>query len=316
MNDRDITRVLERLVGQFDQEKGDWERLLEQLRAVETPGLPRRRFPTPPRRSLLILGAAVAVAVAVALTVASPWRGGPSILDRAAAAIAVPRSDEILYESMVGRLPPPPPKSGVPRWVFRSGGWATHLHVWIQGGALHRFRLTSVSRCVHQVNGCPNDPSHEIGGRIGAVGGLSYDPSSGALYPLAFQLRASQDVLDPAAFVRAALTSGRAQLDGRTTIRGRDVIRVRVSANVAGRRQLVAIYFADANTYRPVRIVIVGFNFSQGFPLGWRFLGDALASNGGQFEIVDFTTYRYLKPTTANRKLADIRAQHPHAKIL
>ena len=32
--------------------------------------------------------------------------------------------------------------------------------------------------------------------------------------------------------------------------------------------------------------------------------------------IFDVAQYQYLPPTPANRKLTDIRAQHPHAKIL
>jgi hypothetical protein len=43
---------------------------------------------------------------------------------------------------------------------------------------------------------------------------------------------------------------------------------------------------------------------------------DSRTSFRGSSSWLDFTTYRYLPPTKVNRKLADIRAQHPHAKIL
>jgi hypothetical protein len=32
--------------------------------------------------------------------------------------------------------------------------------------------------------------------------------------------------------------------------------------------------------------------------------------------IFDFVRYQYLAPTPENRKLANIRAEHPHAKVL
>jgi hypothetical protein len=88
---------------------------------------------------------------------------------------------------------------------------------------------------------------------------MNYIASTNALYRAAFQFRVSQSDLDPAAFVRTALRLGRAKIFGRTTVRGTEVIRIQFSAwyrtPAARRLEPIAIYYVDANTYRPVRVV-------------------------------------------------------------
>jgi hypothetical protein len=251
------------------------------------------------RRRVLLLGAAVAVAVAVALAAVAPWRGGPTILDRAAAAVLAPADGQILYESItIGRI------SGV-------RGGVIHVHVWIEGASPGRFRVT------YDGPGQPGD----VGGTLGGVTGLSYFPADGVLDPVAFYHPISQSDLDPAAFIKKALTSGRAQLQGRTTLRGRDVVRIRLSSRFSGRLTPIAIYLVDARTYRPVRITMLATTrpdpYLLGFPLG----GDSLAPYrpvmGLEHSFVcDFAQYRYLAPTRANQKLANIQSVHPHAKIV
>jgi hypothetical protein len=99
----------------------------------------------------------------------------------------------------------------------------------------------------------------EVGGTLGSSAGLNYIASTNALYRAAFQFRVSQSDLDPAAFVRTALRLGRAKIFGRTTVRGTEVIRIQFSAwyrtPAARRLEPIAIYYVDANTYRPVRVV-------------------------------------------------------------
>jgi DNA-directed RNA polymerase specialized sigma24 family protein len=85
--------------------------------------------------------------------------------------------------------------------------------------------------------------------------GLNYVASDDALYRAAFQFRVGELDLDPAAFIRTALSSGRAKLDGRTTIRGRNVIRIQLSARFDGCLVSIALYYVDPKTYRPVRLV-------------------------------------------------------------
>jgi hypothetical protein len=183
-------------------------------------------------RGVLLLGAAVAGAAIAALAFAAPWRGGPTILDRAAAAVLTPADGQILYESItIGRI------SGV-------RGGVIHIHAWIDGASPGRFRVT------YDGPGLPGD----VGGTLGGVTGLSYFPADGVLDPVAFDHPISQSDLDPAALIKKALTSGRAQLAGTTTLRGREVVRIRLSSPYSGQLIPIAVYLVDARTYRPVRM--------------------------------------------------------------
>ena len=274
-----------------------------------------------PRRRLLLLGMAFAVAAAAALTLASPWRGGPSILDRAAAAIAPPGPDQILYASVAAHTSVPC-SSSLSR--MRKNGWLdlskarqlprcpekSRAAVWLDGAPPHRFRVVSVDR---------EEGRLESGGTVGGRNGLSYHPGD-VLDPVAYAYPISLSDLDPVGFVRAALASGRARLEGTATIRGKNVTRIRVTARRFGRDVTDALYFVDANTDRPVRIVFPAADRDvRGVPMiNLPFLAYGTTSWGGNLSpvVFDFTQFRYLPSTAASRKLTDIRAQHPHAKIL
>jgi hypothetical protein len=159
---------------------------------------------------------------------------------------------------------------------------------------------------------------------------------------------------DPAAFIRTALRAGRAKLDGRTTLRGQKAIRFQLSARFGGHSVPVALYFADANTYRPIRIVIPppharlvilspsasgqslpipsdlppdtlfiapenpSTSFRLGFPMDPSFFlvgfPGYAAPTLPAHAVYDFEDYRLLAPTADNRKLTSVQAMHPDAK--
>jgi hypothetical protein len=316
VSDRDITKLLEQSVGPLDNEHGDWERILED--AGETPGIEERHLTRLPsshrRRGLLAFAAAIAVA-ALALTIASPWHGGPSILDRAAAAIAAPTSGQILEESIAIHAGPFNPDA------------TANMHLWLDSAPPRRFRVTRdrqprfhlppATFGGRRVPGMtvPPEPPVEFGGILGSASVLSYAFADGVLDPAVLDFRVSQSDVDPVAFVTAALASGHAQLAGRTTIRGREVLRIRVTSHPFFGSSRTELYFVDAHTYRPVRFVIAaGVRPFGRAPVVDFFLRGV---TGSPWPVIfDFAKYRYLAPTPANRKLADIRAQHPHAKIL
>jgi hypothetical protein len=302
MNDEsEIRAVLDRLVGTLEDEAGDWDDVLNRARlprcAPEERRLRERRRPWRSRRGRVLLATAVTAAAVVALVVESPWRSGPSILDRAAAAIVAPGSGQILSESIAIH------GSSDPR------GLVVHVKVWIDGARPHRFRVT--------VDG---PRTVELGGTLGRSEGLNYSALDHVLDPVAFELPVKQSHLDPAAFIKAALTSGRAKPDGKTTLQGREVIRIRVISHRYGKPETVAIYFVDAHTYRPVRIVIT--QNCCVFVLGFRLptLSVIQEPSFTQFlkgqPIFNFSEYRELRPTAANRRLANIRAQHPNAELV
>jgi RNA polymerase sigma factor (sigma-70 family) len=135
VRDDDVQDILDRLVDKFDGEIGDWNDVLERA------GLASRgeiRVRGRRRRGGLLLLAAAAVVAAVALAVVSPWHGGASVVDRAAAAILAPGSGQVLYERIT-----------LVRWGTGFGRghrlpgpqFSVPVEVWVDGRA-HRFRAT------------------------------------------------------------------------------------------------------------------------------------------------------------------------------
>ncbi len=196
------------------------------------PGLSQSRW-----GALLVVTAIMAVAL-LALTIATPWRSSPTTLDRAEAALLAPSPGQLLYEKVT-----------VHPIVFSSRGTVASVRLWLDGAQPHRFRITFGGAW-----------QAEVGGTLGTSAGLSYVASEQTLHRAVFQFRVRRSDLDPAAFIEEALKSGQAKPDGRATIRGRDVIRIRVSAwfttSTARLLEPIALYYVDARTYRPVRVVI------------------------------------------------------------
>jgi len=187
--------------------------------------------------ALLAATAIVAVALLV-LPIVSPWQSSTTILDRAEAALLAPSAGQVLYERVT-----------VHPILFSSRGTVARVQLWLDSARPHRFRMTFGGAW-----------QAEIGGTLGTSTGLSYVAADQAVQRTTFQFRVSQSDLDPAAFIRTALRSGRAKLDGRATIRGRDVIRIQLSAWFYARTgrvlRPIALYYVNADTYRPVRVVI------------------------------------------------------------
>jgi len=282
---------------------------------------------------MLLLGATVVVVALIALTVTSPWRHGPTILDRAAAAIALPAAGQILYENITLHVAPPPPVESERAALRRLPRGALHppfafdvrVGVWLTGAAPHRFRLTEHGDVRGRIRGRAATQrlrSGEIGGTLTSTQTLSYDDKSGALVPAASWSPVKRSDLDVAEFVWQAITAGRAKVDGTTWLHGQQVVRIRVFAKHYGHLMAVGLYFVDGQTYQPVRVVIDlkkhFFNETvPGFPLLslTRIQSSVLPSVYGRY-VIDFNEYWHLAPTAANNKLANIRAMHPKAKIV
>jgi len=339
MNDDVIVRdALDALVPPVEEDE-EWDdvlaraaRLTSDIDRGRPPRSSERRPPSPFRR-LLLVGTATSVFIAlVALAITAPWKGGPTIIDRAAAAIAIPTSGQILYESISIHVAPPLRRNGVPlanlppaavariKRLLRYGprSWTGHARLWIEGGPPHRFRFTITGRWGHSSIAMPPTEPTELGGTISGFDGLAYDPHSRSLYAVAFDVRPTQSALDPAAFVKAALTAGHARVEATTTIRGRKAVHILVRAEVLGHLEPVGDYYVDARTYQPIRVVIShgeyrgqGANL-PGMPLTSLTLTEqaTLPPIDGRYAF-DFNHYQQITPTAANEKLTDINAMHP-----
>jgi len=312
VSDRDVTDVLERLVGSVGHDVADWDDVLERAAAPV-----RRRLSWRSRRRYLLAGAAFAAAAVVALVVAEPWKGGPSILDRAAAAILTPSPQQILYERITFR---PSGFVNVPQ------GPTVYIRAWMDGARPRNFRIRT-----DRPSGKPFSPDgqtvvtfpSEFGGNVGSADGLSYSFTNRNLYPVPFFAPITGAILDPAEYVKASLTSGRAKVDGNTTIRGRRVVRIRIVSRPFSRLVTGALFFVDARTYRPVRIELnagLPMRSRVGYPLTCLTFAMIYGCNNNPgphaMWVYDFTEYRYLPHSAANRKSTNIRAMHPNSKIV
>jgi hypothetical protein len=212
------------------------DRELEEARRAR----PRRTLARPwhSRWGALLFATTLVAAAFLVLTIVAPWQSSRTILDRAQAALLAPSAGTILYERVT-----------VHPIVFSPRGTVARVQLWVDGARPRRFRMTFGGAW-----------RVELGGTLGTSTGLNYVASDHALHRAAFPFRVRQSDLDPAAFIRTALRSGQAKVDGRATIRGHDVIRIRVNAwfNAPSGRRLepIALYYVDARTYRPVRFVI------------------------------------------------------------
>jgi hypothetical protein len=212
------------------------DRELEEAQSTRLRRTPQR--PWHSRWSVLLVATGVVAVALLMLTVAAPWESSPTILDRAEAAILAPSEGSILYEKIT-----------VHPIVFSSRGTVARVQLWLDSAQPRRFRLRFSDAW-----------QAELGGTLGTSTGLNYVAPDHALHRIAFPFRATQSDLDPVAFVRTALRLGHAKLDGRATIGGHDVIRIQLStwftAPTGHRLEPTALYYVDAHTYRPVRVVI------------------------------------------------------------
>jgi hypothetical protein len=100
------------------------------------------------------------------------------------------------------------------------------------------------------------------------------------------------------------------------------VLRIRIASHPPFHSVTGALFYVDARTYRPVRIELnanLPFESRVGYPYCLTFaMLYGCNNNPGPHAmwVYDFTDYRYLPRTAANRKLANIQAMHPNAKIV
>jgi len=297
VSEREITTLLDRIAPDVEGETGDWEDVLRRG------GLDRHER-HPLRQWGLALVAAAIAAAGLALGVTAPWQSGPSVLEQAAAAISAPGPGQILEERIV-----------IQSHVRVPGPRIFHVGVWLDGAPPHRYRATLDRPLLDSLGRA------EYGGMLGRPGGFSYSATDKALDPQGLAALRQAD-LDPAAFIRDAITSGRAKVEGTSTLHGRRVRQILLtSESSAG----LARYLVDAKTYRPVRVSLIAGPLDA-YRVGFPFLDVTFAGGISQMQfgpttgpyalVCDFVEYRYLPRTASNRKLADIRAMHPHAPVL
>jgi hypothetical protein len=231
MSDRDpeLGAVLERLTPARPAHD-DWNTILR--RAAEAPAPVMWR----PRGYLLPMGAAIAAVAAVALFVTAPWRGGPDIVSRAEAALAIP-SGSVLHLKFVDS--------------YRNNLGTitkTPFELWI--GSQGRYRGFTVD---------PDTGVHlEIGGSASLRDSVQYSPAVNAIGP---GLVTNMYYLfgDPVTTLRRDLARGKATVDGHATIGGRTTTRIRLPLIGVDCKPVVNYLFVDPKTFRPIEYRVTVF---------------------------------------------------------
>ncbi len=332
----------------------DWGTVRERMVGEEHGGLARaaavantRRW-TSSRIGGVLAGLALCAATATIVVLAlAPSAKSPDFLARAAAALA-PAGGTILYERWETTIMPEAgnpgrrravtlgperlwiesdhprryrtillPRGGPDKRTFGGSGlaYAYGVNVGFVG-----FDPDSVLRRVQR--GIAGQPL-ELGGTVEAPNGITHPGSlqpTLTFLPSNVLLRARLEVVlgpslpgphdqivedgaDPVGVLRGAIAEHRARLAGTTKLGGRTVQRIVIflpprlpaaapplppGAPVVHSADLA---YVEPKTFHPVEIVFGG-------------------------EIYRFLAYEYLPASAANKALTDIRAQHPHARII
>jgi hypothetical protein len=266
----------------------------------------------------------VALATAVALFLTTPWTSSPGFLERAEAALTPPQ-DMILHAKLAE--------------TDCSGRWTAQIwvdeHTHRYRGLFHDpflpypfryFTLEEIRAGLCNVRASTYEAGVVLGPRNVCCGRhntllhsfvpLRFVPPNKLIrFPGPGFARASANptifgtvpALDPVAELRRAIRSGLAHDQGRTTLNGRTVERIRIDpcppksafTDPSPCTDLVwssggGYAYVDPETYYPVEIRL---------------------SVGGGADVIRFATYEYLPRTAANLALTNIRAQHPHARL-
>jgi hypothetical protein len=188
------------------------------------------------RRTFFVAGAAVAVAAAVALFVTVPWRGGPDVVSRAEAALAIPSGSVLhlkftdTYRNNLGTVTETP------------------FELWISSRGRYR--------------GFTIDPDSgvrvEIAGSRSLRDSVQYDPALNAIGP---GLVTNMYYLfgDPVDTLRRELAQGRATADGRATIQGQTTTRIRLALTGADCKPVTDYLFVSPRTFRPIEYRVIVF---------------------------------------------------------
>jgi hypothetical protein len=332
MNDLDdlIDESLDRLVP-ARHEQPDWDDVLARLQPSPTPVTTRPRPRARRLRWLLPITATLA-AGAAALVVTAPWKGGPSVIAKANAAISAGSTADVLHERAT--IAPLITKCMVDGKVEQVGKphcpkpLSSSIEVWVEGGIGPRdFRVITrrVVMPVTVLRWIPagpfgnaltrnRDAFQEIGGTLGpahVTDALVYQRYSNTLIRFTQAPTAiPSDAFDPVSLVRHALAAGEARVAGDSVVGGRRVRVIDVRLRDLGNHPGTATYYVDRSSYAPVEIVYHHVDFLQ-FPYVPVF--DPTAPFGA---IVRFSTFERLPATKANRSLTSIRSQHKTAKVV
>ena len=272
-------------------------------RDVRVQAMRRRRA-----RRVTIAGVAAAALTASGLAVVAPWRSGPSLIERAEAALAAPPDAVVHTKGRVqlwGYDKPrdTPPAAGEPptttgpvneswtltngnqmRWKFqfRPGRFSDDGKTFLPTGPAHTLEESS---------------SQDTRGFIHFQ---AFDTATGVLVDNVSEVASAPEPpnLDAVTELRRQLDRGNYRTDGATEIDGKPVVRF-VSDHEDKGQRTHDVYFVDATTFAPVRTEHESYD-------GDRFLNRVRT---------DYFLYEHLNATPDNVALTTVVGAHPGVPI-
>jgi hypothetical protein len=255
-----------------------------------------------PGRTTLAL-AVLAGAAFAALSVGSPWKSSPGLLERAEAALTPPAGTVLHMKWEVTRTST---DFGCSVTTGPNEMWIDQTEPYQYRLIDHGFRPEAADR--PRASACAGNGPTEYGGTLRPPQSVTFVPPN-TLERRRFGFGAPSDFVQ---MLREAIANGTAHDDGRTQLDGREVERIRMppapcppsldalKPPCPPPRPFYA--YMDPETFLPIQIDM---------PNGIASIVDGQVY---RFHIVErYLTYEYLPRTAANLALTDIRAQHPGA---
>ena len=259
-------------------------------------------------RRVAIAGVAAAALTASGVAVVAPWRSGPSLIERAEAALAAPPDAVVHTKGRVqlwGYDQPrdTPPAAGEPptttgpvseAWTLSNGNQRRWKGPFRPGRFSHdgkTFLPTGPARMLEQSS------SQDTRG-FGHF--QAFDPTTGVLVDDVSEVASAPEPpnVDAVTELRRQLNRGNYRTDGRTEIDGKPVVRFVFDHEDKGQRTH-DVYFVDATTFAPVRTEHESY-------VEGRFITRVQT---------DYFLYEPLKATPDNVALTTVVGAHPGVPI-
>ena len=226
MTDRDaaLAPLLDRVTPPLAAYELDWDDVLKRTKRA------------PSRRRIGLLATALIGVAALALALTTPWSGGPSIVDRAQAALATPPGTVLhvkwrdTFTDNLGHVN----DDVTDAWMDDRGRW-------------HGF--VTDARTGRRV---------EIGGTHDLRQSVEYDPATNSI-GWGLVTGGAYAFGDPVDVLRRELAEGTATAMGRATIHGRSVDRIHLRLVGVDCKPVVHYLFVDPETYEPVEYRVTVF---------------------------------------------------------
>jgi hypothetical protein len=260
------------------------------------------------RKGLALAPAVLAATAALVLILTAPWSSTPGFLEKAEAALTPPPGGSILHFRVV--------ETQISKELGCSP--SRRVEVWIDRRPPHRYRALIAWPPPLQPAETPRtficgeaNRQVEIGSQTQpAERGLVFVPPN-TLRPPGTDGPAASFPSDPVQDLRQAISQDRAHDEGKTTLDGRTVERIRVDPPggwgtfcLPARLRYPTYAYVDPKTFA---LVQEKFAYQvEGGPLKHAVLIE---------KVRRYLAFEYLPRTQANLALTSIRVQHPHATL-